>query len=290
MPVSSRRNLLLTFDAFNTLFHPRLPIAVQYTQTAQALSFLPPSFPPDELQSAFRTSFKHEAKLHPNYGRNQSGFGGPKVWWGKVISGCFQRLRPDANIPEELIPNLIERFQSNKGYTLFWDVDGFFERMTKVRARKSEVMGFDKVVVGIVSNSDDRVNSILSSLGLKVGHRNDGSSPGDVDFIVTSYEAGEEKPHRHIFDVARQRATEILADGSAYNNFGRTENLTCVHVGDDYEKDYKGAINAGWKSYLLPRDGDTASVIPQLSENEFKSADKIGTLSDIFSKLELNES
>jgi FMN phosphatase YigB (HAD superfamily) len=29
-----------------------------------------------------------------------------------------------------------------------------------------------------------------------------------------------------------------------------------MHVGDDYITDYKGAINAGWDSFLLARDRD----------------------------------
>src|SRR6266536_783735 len=84
------RILVLTFDAFNTLFHPRLPVATQYVQTAHSLGLFP-SVTPQALQSAFRGALQHEMETHPNYGRNQPGFGGPREWWGNVIRRSFRR-------------------------------------------------------------------------------------------------------------------------------------------------------------------------------------------------------
>ena len=53
MSVTQRAKLLLTLDAFGTLFTPRQPIAQQYGHVATDLGF--PPIPEDELQASFRT-------------------------------------------------------------------------------------------------------------------------------------------------------------------------------------------------------------------------------------------
>jgi hypothetical protein len=75
-----RRNLLLCFDAFGTLFKPRLPIAKQYAAVARECGL--DGFTTEQLQDAFKTAFSGELKAHPNYGR-ASGMGAEK-WWTNV--------------------------------------------------------------------------------------------------------------------------------------------------------------------------------------------------------------
>ncbi|PGH04117.1 hypothetical protein AJ80_08579 [Polytolypa hystricis UAMH7299] len=89
-----RRALLLTLDAFNTIFHPHPPVATQYLSAARSIpSFLPPStttpITPHDISTAFRASYKLQASLYPNYGREVPNFNGPTEWWGNVIRGCF---------------------------------------------------------------------------------------------------------------------------------------------------------------------------------------------------------
>ncbi|PGH04116.1 hypothetical protein AJ80_08578 [Polytolypa hystricis UAMH7299] len=168
------------------------------------------------------------------------------------------------------------------------------------RVRKDERAGgggWERIVVGVVSNTDDRVASILTDLGLKVG------DPGlvagsdrsieerlrarrrgvenDVDFVLTSYEAGREKPDRRIFDVARKRAEEVvLVNGEEEERL----EWRCMHVGDDYERDYMGAVGAGWDAYLLPRDGDHLAL-ESVREKYGDSVKQIRSLPDLLSKL-----
>jgi FMN phosphatase YigB (HAD superfamily) len=320
----SRRILLLTLDAFNTIFHPRLPIGVQYTQTAQSLGFLPPTTPsPDVVQSAFRAAYKHQSALRPNYGRQIAGFGGPRDWWGCVIRECFARVtrrdddggrrrtvrEEEEDVPEELVQRLLRRFEGREGYALYPDAGVFFKRLNrwKENARRrsnssssANGIGLDWIVVGILSNSDDRVASILPSLGVRVGTAwadngelisptgtKVGNGLYDVDFIVTSYEAGSEKPEKGIFEVAEKRAKEHLLT-TEFNRIHSSSDQerdiwSYVHVGDDYEQDYVGAIKAGWDCFLLPRDG----IRHAPEESSLDNVKRIKTLEDLFPRLGL---
>ncbi|KAK2759874.1 hypothetical protein FQN54_002608 [Arachnomyces sp. PD_36] len=325
MPTQRPRNyLLLTLDAYETLFHPRLPIATQYSQTARSLGAfnpLPTHLHPTEndVKTAFKAAFKQEARLRPNYGRSKPDFkGGPRQWWSNVIQGSFERAVLGVNeegsrdvgerkrqalesLPSELVPRLVQRFWSREGYQLYDDVEPFFRELDVWKSRnmqgvKAEDNGFDQIIVGVVSNSDDRVPDILTSLGLKVGRtRAEGvkgngpvpdaaisSKPGnDIDFVITSYEAGEEKPHRQIFDVAKTRG-KACKQTAGDQETSQNESWTYVHVGDDEAKDYRGAIAAGWDSFYLPRNS-------QDSEMAYKSQGikTISSLSELLPKLGL---
>ncbi|EEH16956.2 hypothetical protein PABG_07043 [Paracoccidioides brasiliensis Pb03] len=224
-PSAHPRTLLLTLDAFNTLFHPRLPVPVQYAQVAQSLSFPPPQqltsnnknlsteALAEKISVAFRAAFKRESAARPNYGRN--------VWvWGPEECGTRE------------------------------------EHITTAAATES---------------------------GLR------GKIPADIDFIVTSYEADAEKPHRKIFDMAKERAKECLDGGgdSGLSPSGDPEWI-CVHVGDHYEKDYEGAINAGWDSFLLPRDGEGPSVSDYRLDSS-STVKHIQALTDLFPRLGMDK-
>lgn len=172
-----------------------------------------------------------------------------------MIHSTFRALIPASTpLPQPLIPNLLSRFSSSEGYKLYPDVLPFFHAL---RESKQVVdQGAEKAVpsnfgVGVVTNSDDRVPLVLSSLGLEIGssrHRLlktpsiESSNDEDIKFVVMSYDVGSEKPDREIFDAAR-------ALGSVNGGF---EN-ECLHVGDDVQKDYQGAKDAGWNSLLLDR-------------------------------------
>ncbi|KOS45722.1 hypothetical protein ACN38_g3332 [Penicillium nordicum] len=291
VPASSR-TLLLTFDAFGTLFHPRLPIPEQYAATAHQFGLSRTTVTPDKLETAFRDTYRAQMRQYPNYGRAdvlQGQYGGPRQWWGEVIRGSFQRVLSTENgetrsetskkhVPDAMVEALLDRFAGAEGYALYDDVLPFFRRMRKLKS--AHKWSFDRIVVGVISNSDDRVPAVLKSLGLTVGDMRadqDKSSidlPGfeernikqdtasednkyhadrnlklDIDMVITSYEAGQEKPHRLIFDVARRQALKLSRPWLT-----RKTKFSSVHVGDDYKKDCMAATDAGWESYLLIRD------------------------------------
>lgn len=320
------RTLLLTFDAFETLFHPHPPVPDQYAATAHQFGLSRTAITPTKLQAAFKDVYRAEAKRHPNYGRTEvlrGQYGGPKQWWEDVIRGSFARALSSeqheqhtagsegTKLPPGLMEALLDRFAGAGGYVLYEDVAPFFARMRELRASPNGV--FDRVLVGVVSNSDDRVPTVLKALGLRVGdmradqdlssmalpgfeergglgrsqepQKNDGSGDQgvDVDMVITSYEAGEEKPNRLIFDVARRQARLLVKEsahthGSAPVSVDEDGDWVCVHVGDDYKKDYCAAIDAGWQSYLLAR-----------GESQGKSAKTISSLVELVDELGFNQ-
>ncbi|CEL02831.1 hypothetical protein ASPCAL03994 [Aspergillus calidoustus] len=305
------RPLLLTLDAFNTLFHPRHPIPAQYAASASSFNI---PIAPSALQPAFKSAFRAQSRSHPNYGRDlalRGEYGGPRQWWEDVIRGSFARAlaeSPSSNsnaksteIPDALVADLLDRFASARGYRLYDDVRPFFERLHDMQR---EGTSRRRVVIGVVSNSDDRVCSVLESLGVSVGETREGERSGhklpgfeeererigtphpnlrdsvsplqgqvDVDFVLTSYQAGAEKPDPFVW-VTALRTAQVLA-GDAVGGEGGWE---CVHVGDDFEKDYRGASDAGWKAYYLPRD-------PEAAANAQEGTKTITSLLDLVTEL-----
>lgn len=329
-----KRTLLLTFDAFGTLFHPHPPVPDQYAATAHEYGLPRDIVTPTKIKAAFKDVFRAHLKRYPNYGRAdvlRGRYGGPRQWWEEVIRGSFRQvLAPEGKggfpgeqvpvsggveeyeLPDSMIEALVNRFAGAEGYILYEDVGPFFARMREIRTAPTR--SFDRILLGVISNTDDRVPSVLKALGLRVGDmradqdlssmelpgfeerggsgntfgaRNPdiagaGSQPdADLDLIITSYEAGEEKPNRLIFDVARRQAQLLARDkshthGSAPVGADDPDEWVCVHVGDDYGKDYLAAMDAGWRSYLLPR-----------GEEPERPAETVSSLMELVEKLRI---
>ncbi|KAI9682806.1 MAG: hypothetical protein M1822_006296 [Bathelium mastoideum] len=250
-----KRDLLLCFDAFGTLFTPKAPIAEQYGEVARRHGLS--GFSDAQVQDAFKKAFKEESKERPNYGK-AFGMAAPE-WWGNIIKKVFYPFLRDDAFPPGLVPDLLTRFSSKDGYKLYPDVLPLFEKLRKIRYQyQSDPEGWPwrRTTVGIITNSDDRVPSILESFGLRVGPRfcpnvsslrTDPEAEVDIDFVVVSYDVGKEKPHPDIFHAARSAVRLIAKDQDE-------EDLTTLCVGDEVSKDAIGSIKAGWEAVLLDRD------------------------------------
>ena len=101
--------------------------------------------------------------------------------------------------------------------------------------------------LGIISNFDDRLHSILGQLELAES----------FDFILTSYESACEKPDRGMFDEALKRA-QCSDPSLAY------------HVGNSIDIDAVGAITAGW----------TPLVYNEWFDEQFPDWNEINTIED----------
>ena len=174
-----------------------------------------------------------------------------------MIDTTFSSFNPNSSLPAKLVPDLLHRFGSAEGYRLFEDVASTFEALRRIKQLSKEDPTYPILVVGVISNSDDSVPTVLSDLGLNVSPRRHGLAANglqlqpealdDIDFIIMSYDVGHEKPSLEIFDAAKQLVQSV---------WGNPENGTrFVHVGDDLEKDCQGAMRAEWESVLLDREG-----------------------------------
>ena len=83
----------------------------------------------------------------------------------KIIHNTFKPLiGKDESLPSGFTQKLFQRFSSSDGYELQPHATELLHHL-----RNRPATRFDRVVVGVITNSDDRVPGILSSLGLRVG-------------------------------------------------------------------------------------------------------------------------
>ena len=188
----------------------------------------------------------------------------------QIINSTFTPLLPSGQtaLPPALAPALLRRFACSDGYVAEPDL------VQTIRLLR-QATGYDTVVVGVVTNSDDRVPDVLSSLGLKVSPLRYGApceavngGQYDIDFHCLSYDVGAEKPDKRMFDAAEEMLRRVAPDEDA-------QSWHKVHVGDEHAKDVVGALGAGWDAVLLDIDGAAKDVLsPEDAE--------VGTLQDIF--------
>ncbi|KAG5982545.1 hypothetical protein E4U55_001732 [Claviceps digitariae] len=282
-----KRNLLLCFDAFGTLFWPKLTVAQQYGQVARQCGVT--GWSEFELESRLAAAFKDEARRHPNYGK-ASGLDATQ-WWTNVICKTFQPFAQHQPLPADLAPRLLTRFASSQGY----DAEKNLVTTLKKLKQKSSTTAFDQVVVGVITNSDDRVPGVLSSFGLSVSPLRCGSDdeslvrgqPCDIDFTCMSYDAGVEKPDAGIFRAAEHLCTRVVSTAGVYYEISEAEANTeadggadtwqKLYVGDEHAKDVVGALNAGWKPVLLDHH-EKAAEIPCLEHQADRS------IADVFQR------
>ncbi|KAL8812022.1 MAG: hypothetical protein Q9200_001354 [Gallowayella weberi] len=236
MSLGRGRHLVLTFDAFGTLFYPRQPIGQQYAETARTYGLS--GFTDQDVEENFRKDSL------------------------QVIHSTFSGLLPTSKtVSEGLVASLLHQFSSRDGYRLYDDVVPFFEQLRHWRDISSvSEQSPSKIQIGIISNSDDRIPAILASLGISVSDRRYGSGAvastdhSDIGWVVMSYDVGIEKPDKGIFDAAKGLSTSFAESES--------EKLY-IHVGDSIKEDYRGSLDAGWEGVLLDREGKHKDDIPE---------------------------
>ena len=132
-----------------------------------------------------------------------------------------------------------EELYGNIGFALYDDV---IPVMTKLREKDLKI--------GLITNLEIDMKPICSELGLDPY----------LDFIVTSGEAGSDKPQPEIFLLALKKAGVDASEA--------------VHVGDQYKIDAVGAMNAGIKPVIIDRN----DMYPDITE-----CPRIQTLDELFS-------
>jgi FMN phosphatase YigB (HAD superfamily) len=91
------------------------------------------------------------------------------------------------------------------------------------------------LIIGVISNIGQEIDSYCDELGF---------SPL-LDFKVTSFEVGFDKPRPEIFQLALKKAGCAASEA--------------IFIGDQYEQDITGSRGVGMKPVLIDRDGKNKS-------------------------------
>jgi putative hydrolase of the HAD superfamily len=151
-----------------------------------------------------------------------------------LVKATFQEVMAKPVSPA-MFSELYDEFSQPESWHVYKDVVPTLAQLSK-RGLK----------LGIISNWDRRLGILLRRLGLW----------DFFDVKVVSCHAGEPKPSKGIFRKAANRLG--LAPESI------------LHVGDSFEADVAGALQAGFQSVLLRRDnaGARRGAIHSLDELE----------------------
>ncbi|XP_065363495.1 rhythmically expressed gene 2 protein [Calliphora vicina] len=218
---------LVTFDMTETLIGFRRAPAVQYAKTAAQLGVY--DIDQNKLQQCFKKEFKAIEQRHPNFGLHSPNFTW-QDWWSQLVCNIFHCVDP--HIKEEKLKELSDTLIKIYRTRECWHhMKGGQELVKSVRNAGKKI--------GVISNSDPSLQEVLKEMNLY----------DKFDFILTSYEAGYQKPHKNIF----QKALDVY----------KVQPHEALHVGNTYEIDYVGARDAGWSSLLItPDELDLQKVSP----------------------------
>lgn len=188
----------LSLDFYGTLVHTRRPVGASWAEVA-ARHGIPRD--PVALDAAFRTSFRATVAR----GGVQHGDGRP--FWREVVAGVFERVDP------VLSDALYDHFADPAA----WRVADHARDVLRALAQR----GWR---IGVLSNSDERVRTLVRGLGI------------EVDAVILSGEAGADKPDPRPFWLVCERL------GVAPH--------ALTHLGDDPIADGDGARGAGARALI----------------------------------------
>jgi putative hydrolase of the HAD superfamily len=193
------------FDAAETLFTTRGSVGEIYAGVARKYGS---QASPEEIQAAFLNSFRGTGPLAAS---------DQKRWWRDIVYRVFSQVGMFDNF-EGFFDEVYDRFRDSQGWVLFPETLTVLEQLKQSHLK-----------LGIISNFDSRIYSVLDSLGIR----------HFFDAVVLSSETGYCKPDREIF-VAGSRA--IGVDPSE-----------ALLVGDSPHDDVEAAIRAGFSAILIDR-------------------------------------
>ncbi|VDB96186.1 unnamed protein product [Peniophora sp. CBMAI 1063] len=224
MAATKRAIRFVTFDALYTLLKPRAPIPVQYAEAFAAAGL--GTLDPNEVGRSFRAAYK---QVHSN--KPDAAAESASSFWQDVISLTALGAGADAKATKAalptLVPQLLQRFSTDEGYRLYPDTIESLSRLQKM-----------EIPYGLITNSDDRILNVLSCF--------DNRLLGAFKVWLVSDNIDMAKPDERIFRRAAVEAT--------------VERHQVVHIGDELENDYYGAMRAGMHALLLRLHGKDAAA------------------------------
>ncbi|EJS44238.1 YMR130W [Saccharomyces arboricola H-6] len=243
--------LIVTFDAYNTLYATKLPVMEQYCIVGRKYGI---EASPLTLTKNFPNVFKKLKEDYPQYGKFSNIE--PEEWWSILIRNVFAPIE----VPDEMISEILMRFEGFDSYFVYPDLIKFLNNL------KSR---YPNIILGIISNTDPIFYKLLKNIGLYEIFSNN---------IYLSYELNLTKPDRAIFQHALD---DIVHKHPNLLKMYSKEEIPqhCFHIGDELKNDLEGAVAAGWTGILLDRNdkyGYLSESFDGATRDEYKlSIDKI---------------
>jgi len=176
---------------------------------------------PKIINDHFSIIFKDQSTKLPNFGitANISS----RQWWREVVYTSFvnssiSKIELESKF-DKIFNEIYDGFSRSEFWETFPDVHSTLTELKK-----------QNIKLGIISNFDERLHNII--VGLKLNHF--------FDFTLLSREFGVPKPDQKIF-LHALKLGGIQNPGEVF------------HIGDNLEKDYRGAKTVGIRALLLDR-------------------------------------
>ena len=195
------------FDAAETLFTTRASVGEIYAGIARQYGSQADS---KLIQAAFVRHFRGAGPLSVQ---------DQKQWWKDVVYRVFDEVGMVENF-DEFFERVYDKFRGSQGWMLFPETVDVLKELKTLGLK-----------LGIISNFDTRIYSVLDSLGIR----------HFFDAVTISSEAGYSKPAVEIFEMAA-RALGVPASA-------------ILVVGDSPHDDVEAGIRSGMSGLLLDRTG-----------------------------------
>lgn len=209
-------NRAVFFDVGNTLLYPYPSVSEVCRQVLAEAGHVRDIAAIDALMPIVDAYYEDRYREDDTFWTDEEGTS--EVWVG-MYSLLARRLGIDDEA-ESLARRVYDEFGSAGRWRPYDDV---IPALTRLKDRDQ--------LIGIISNWDVRLTSLLRDLGIAEM----------VDTIVSSAEVGLHKPDPRIFELACQRVGVLPAEA--------------VHVGDHHYADIVGASAVGMTPVLIDRTG-----------------------------------
>jgi putative hydrolase of the HAD superfamily len=203
----------ISFDAVGTLFHLTQTVGDHYALVGSEVGLM---LEGGQLDRAFHTAWKQMPRRIAIDGPRPND---DKDWWHQLVALVLDQVAPSLSEfdRDNFFEIAYEHFAEAGVWELYPEVVGVLE---KLRPRFQ---------LAVISNFDGRLRFILRHLGISKRFAH----------VFVSSEIGADKPDPEIF----RRAVKIIS----------LKPNEVLHVGDDPERDWKAACEAGLSIFRLDR-------------------------------------
>jgi putative hydrolase of the HAD superfamily len=207
----------ISFDAAGTLVYLTKTVGEHYVQVGEQIGV---TLNAAELHAAFRAAWKKMPRRASIAGPREND---DKDWWRQLVELLLRRAAPALTSFDR--DNFFEIAYEHFAAAGVWELHSeVVEVLEQLHSR------FQLVVI---SNFDGRLRFILEQLGIRKYFAH----------IFLSSELGADKPDPEIF----RRALSLL----------QLEPKEMLHAGDDPERDWQAASEAGLRVFKLSRPGNS---------------------------------